>query len=584
MRAGMRQSLQQLSFAIAAFLVLPVAAGAQEACDVVVYGGTSSGVVAAVQAREMGKSVVLIEPSHRLGGLTSGGLGQTDIGNKAAIGGLARQFYQAVREHYSSPAAWKWQRREQYMDSGQTRTAVGEDAMWTFEPSVALKIFETWVKSHKVEVVYGERLERRAGVALTRSIPWRILSVRMESGRTFRGRVFIDATCEGDLMAAANVSFTVGREASSVHGETLNGVQTRHAKYHQFVPGVDPYVQKGNPASGLLPFIDAEGPGSEGAGDRRVQAYCFRMCLTDHPDNQIPFRKPAGYDPLWYELLLRNFEAGESGMPWINSSMPNRKTDTNNRTGFSTDFIGQNYEYPDATYDQRERMIARHLLYQQGLMWTLANHPRVPEHIRREVARWGMCKDEFPEGEGWQNQLYVREARRMASDCVMTQHHCEGRQKADDPVGLAAYGMDSHHVQRYVDAQGHVRNEGDVEVGGFSPYPISYRSIIPRADECANLLVPVCLSASHIAYGSIRMEPVFMVLGQSAATAAAHAIDEGVAVQRVDGVKLRQRLLADRQILEWKGQRRSGRPNPDSTGLSRTGSDPAAIYSHAVQR
>jgi hypothetical protein len=525
--------------------------------DVVVYGGTSAGVVAAVQAREMGKSVVLIEPSHRLGGLSSGGLGQTDIGNKAAIGGLARQFYQAVREHYSSPAAWKWQRREEYVDSGQTRTVADEDAMWTFEPSAAMKILETWVEDHKVEVLYGERLDRRAGVAMTRSIPWRILSVRMESGRTFCGRMFIDATYEGDLMAAANVSYAVGREASSLYGETLNGVQTRNATYHQFVPGVDPYVEKGNPASGLLPFIDPEGPGLEHAGDRRVQAYCFRMCLTDHPDNRLPFRKPAGYDPLWYEPLLRNFEAGESGMPWINSAMPNRKTDTNNRTGFSTDFIGQNYEYPEATYEERERIVARHRLYQQGLMWTLANHPRVPEHVRREVARWGMCKDEFTEGDGWQNQLYVREARRMVSDYVMTQRHCEGRQRADDPVGLAAYGMDSHHVQRHVDAKAHVRNEGDVEVGGFSPYPISYRSIIPRTNQCANLLVPVCLSASHIAYGSIRMEPVFMVLGQSAATAAAQALDEGVPVQRVNGDKLRRRLLSDRQILEWKGQRRA---------------------------
>ncbi len=536
----------------------------ETAYDVVVYGGTSAGVVAAIQAREMGKSVVLIEPSHRLGGLSSGGLGQTDIGNKAAIGGLARQFYQAVREHYSSPAAWKWQRREEYMDSGQTRTAVAEDTMWTFEPSVALKIFETWVKEHQIEVVYGERLDRRSGVALTRAIPWRILSVHMESGRAFRGSMFIDATYEGDLMAAAHASYTIGREANSLYGETLDGVQPRQAKYHQFAPGVDPYVQKGNPASGLLPFIDPNGPGLEGAGDRRVQAYCFRMCLTDHPDNRIPFRKPDGYDPLWYELLLRNFEAGESGMPWINSAMPNRKTDTNNRAGFSTDFIGQNYEYPEASYDQREQITARHLLYQQGLMWTLAHHPRVPEHIRREVARWGMCKDEFIEGAGWQTQLYVREARRMVSDYVMNQYNCQGRRRVDDPVGLAAYGMDSHHVQRYVDAQGQVRNEGDVEVGGFSPYPISYRSIVPRANECANLLVPACLSASHIAYGSIRMEPVFMVLGQSAATAAVHALDEGVPVQRVDGNKLRERLLADRQILEWKAQPRSDRPSQDS--------------------
>lgn len=555
MRTAIRRPPQPARFVMVVLLLLSVAARAQETYDIVVYGGTASGVAAAVQARDMGRSVVLIEPSRRLGGLTSGGLGQTDIGNKAAIGGLARGFYQAVRAHYSDPAAWKWQRREDYLDSGQTRTAAGEDAMWTFEPSAALKIFEAWVQEHKIEVVYGERLDRGAGAALTHAIPWRILSIRMESGRTFHGRMFIDATYEGDLLAAANVSYTIGREANSVYGETLNGVQTRQAKDHQFVPGVDPHVEKGNPASGRLPFLDPDGPGPEGAGDRRVQAYCLRMCLTDHPDNRIPFQKPAGYDPLWYELLLRNFEAGESGLPWINASMPNRKTDTNNRTGFSTDFIGQNYEYPEASYEQRERIAARHRLYQQGLMWTLAFHPRVPEHIRREVARWGVCKDEFTEGAGWPEQLYVREARRMVGDYVMTQHHCQGRQMADDPVGLAAYGMDSHNVQRYVDAQGQVRNEGDVEVGGFAPYPISYRSIVPQADECANLLVPVCLSASHIAYGSIRMEPVFMVLGQSAATAAAQALDEEVPVQGVDRAKLRARLLADRQVLEWKEPR-----------------------------
>jgi len=584
MPAKTRQISHPFRSAIVAVLMSAAVAGAADVYDIVVYGGTSSGVVAAVQAKEMGKSVVLIEPSQRLGGLTSGGLGQTDIGNKAAIGGLAREFYRAVRAHYNDPAAWKWQKRETYMDSGQTRTAAGEDAMWTFEPSVALKIFQAWVKERGIEVVYGERLDRQSGVALTRAIPWRIVSIRMESGRTFRGRMFLDATYEGDPMAAANVSHTVGREANARYGETLNGVQTRQAKYHQFVTGVDPYVEKGNPAGGLLPFIDPAGPGPEGEGDRRVQAYCFRMCLTDHPDNRIPFHKPEGYDPLWYELLLRNFEAGESGMPWINSSMPNRKTDTNNRTGFSTDFIGQNYEYPEASYEQRERIAARHRLYQQGVMWTLANHPRVPEKIRREVARWGMCKDEFVEGHGWQDQLYVREARRMVSDYVMTQHHCQGREKADDPVGLAAYTMDSHHVQRHLDAQGHVRNEGDVEVGGFSPYPISYRSIVPKADECANLLVPVCLSASHIAYGSIRMEPVFMVLGQSAATAAAYALDEDVPVQRINRARFYRRLLVDRQVLEWKGTPRAGQSGLDTTRPSRSPSDHTGRAHHVAHR
>ncbi|MCP5516489.1 MAG: FAD-dependent oxidoreductase [Verrucomicrobiales bacterium] len=544
--------MQRILLPLLAGLTLATAHAAAPVYDVVVYGGTSGGVAAAVQARRMGRTVLLIEPSRRLGGLTSGGLGQTDIGNKAAIGGLARRFYRAVREHYEDPAAWKWQTAAEYRDGGQTRTAAGEDAMWTFEPGVALKIYEDWVRTHQVEVAYEERLDRSGGVALTRSIPWRILSIRLESGRTVRGKMFIDATYEGDLMAAANVSCTVGREANARYAETLNGVQTRQARYHQFADGVDPYVVPGQPESGLLPFLDPDGPGEEGAGDHRVQAYCFRMCLTDHPDNRIPFEQPAGYDPLWYELLLRNFEAGERGMPWINSAMPNRKTDTNNRTGFSTDFIGQNDAYPEASYAERAHIVAQHRLYQQGLMWTLANHPRVPDQIRNEVARWGMCRDEFVEGQGWQDQLYVREARRLVGDYVMTQHHCQGRAVADDPVGLAAYGMDSHNVQRYVDADGYARNEGDVEVGGFSPYPVSYRSIVPKARECANLLVPVCLSASHIAFGSIRMEPVFMVLGQSAATAAVQAIEEDTPVQAINYARLRERLVADDQVLVWK--------------------------------
>jgi hypothetical protein len=523
---------------------------AEEIHDLVVYGGTSGGVAAAVQAKRMGKSVVLIEPSNRLGGLSSGGLGQTDIGNKQAIGGIAREFYERIARHYDDPSAWKWQARQEYRDGGQTRTQAGESTMWTFEPSAALKVFNDLVGEHNIPVIYTQRLDLEQGVRKEAS---RIVSIRMESGRTFRGRMFIDATYEGDLMAGAGVSYTVGREANRVYNETLNGVQTNNARFHQLLPGIDPHVVKGDPASGLLPGIDADGPGEEGTGDHRVQAYCFRMCLTDHPENRIPFHKPADYRELDYELLFGNFEAGERGMPWINSSMPNRKTDINNRTGFSTDFIGQNYAYPEGDYAAREQIVRRHREYQQGLMWTLANHPRVPENIRKEVSRWGLSRDEFIEGNGWQEQLYIREARRMIGASVMTQHHCQGREVAEDSAGLAAYTMDSHNVQRHLDASGHVRNEGDVQVGGFPPYPIAYRALTPKEAECANLLVPVCLSASHIAFGSIRMEPVFMVLGQSAATAAAHAIDEDVSVQQINYPKLRERLIADKQVLQHTG-------------------------------
>ncbi|WP_286766438.1 MULTISPECIES: FAD-dependent oxidoreductase [Rhodopirellula] len=530
---------------------VPTRAADPEPVDLVVYGGTSAGIAAAVQAHRMGKTVIVIEPSQRVGGLTTGGLGQTDIGNKAAIGGIAREFYEDVAEYYQDPAAWKFQRSDEYRGGGQSKTAAGEAAMWTFEPSAALSIYEDWIERDGIRVDYGKRLDRSA-VTMTRSLPARIIAIRMESGETYRARMFIDATYEGDLMAAAGVSYTVGREANSQYGETLNGVQTKMAIHHQLRKGIDPYVVPGDASSGLLPHIDPEGPGEEGGADHRVQAYCFRMCLTDHPQNRIPFEKPDGYQPLWYELMLRNYEAGEDAAPWINSSMPNRKTDTNNRLGFSTDFIGQNYDYPEASYEEREKIVAEHLLYQQGLMWTLANHPRVPENVRKQVSRWGMCKDEFVEGNGWQDQLYIREARRMVGEYVMTQKNCQGL-PVEDPIGLAAYTMDSHNQQRYVDENGHVRNEGDVQVGGFPPYGISYRSLVPKRREVSNLLVPVCLSATHIAFGSIRMEPVFMVLGQTTATAAAIAIDDQVAVQNVDYERLANRLLEDKQVLAYTG-------------------------------
>ena len=519
-----------------------------EVHDMVIYGGTSAGIIAGIQARSMGKSVIVIEPSGREGGLTTGGLGQTDIGNKHVVGGLSRSFYERIARYYADESAWEWQNADSYKSGGQSRALHGESTQWTFEPSAALKVYRAWMQEVGLRVVHHERLDRDHGVMKKGYV---IQSIRMESGRTFVGRMFMDATYEGDLMASAGVRYTVGREPVGQYQESLNGVQTRMAKYHQFMKGVDPYRIKGDPGSGLLPFIDSMGPGVEGAGDMRLQAYCFRMCLTDHPDNRIPFHKPAGYDPLWYELLLRNFEAGERGMPWIHSGMPNRKTDTNNRTGFSTDFIGQNAAYPEASYAEREQMVVQHRLYQQGLMWTLANHPRVPDKIRNEVARWGMCRDEFVEGNGWQDQLYVREARRMVSDFVMTQNHCQQKERVSDSIGMGAYTMDSHHVQRYVNSDGFVQNEGDVEVGGFPPYPISFRSMIPRRSEAENLLVPICLSASHMAFGSIRMEPVFMVLGQSAATAACMALDAKVPVQEVNYSELKTRLEADDQILNY---------------------------------
>ncbi len=545
--------------------------GQERQYDVVVYGGTSAGIASAIQASRMGKSVIVIEQTHRIGGLTTGGLGQTDIGNKHVIGGISREFYQNIRKHYDDPKNWKWQRRDEYLDEGQTRTAVGEMAMWTFEPSAALKVCHQMLADENVDVIYGERLNRKTGV---RKMGNRIESIEMEGGSQYAGKMFIDATYEGDLMAAAGISYRVGREANRQYGETLNGVQankigrtlswtlSRNAYNHNFIDRVDPYVVKGDPESGLLPYIAEGPPGVDGEGDNNIQAYCFRMTLTDHPDNRIPFKKPENYEELNYELLFRNYEAapgpiekmytyGDKLVPWINSPMPNRKTDTNNQKGFSTDFIGQNQDYPEASYEEREKIIQAHRDYQQGLMWTLAYHPRIPERVREAVSKWGTCKDEYEEGrDGWQQQLYIREARRMVGGYVMTQQNCERVEVVEDPVGMGAYGMDSHHIQRYVDVNGFVQNEGNVEAPVKYPYPISYRSIVPKAGECGNLLVPVCLSATHIAFGSIRMEPVFMVLGQSAATAACQAIDQGVAVQDIDYVVLKHALLSNKQVLE----------------------------------
>lgn len=495
-----------------------------ERYDVVVYGGTAGGVVAAVKAARLGHSVVLIEPGRHLGGLSAGGLGATDIGNKQAIGGMARDFYRRIGRAY------------------------GAEEGWTFEPHVAEHVFEDLVREASVPVVRGERLDLASGV---RKDGVRIVTLTMESGRTFAGRVFIDASYEGDVLAKAGVRYHVGRESNATYGETLNGVQVANATKHQFTHAVDPYVVPGDPASGLLPGIEPRPPGPDGSGDARVQAYNFRVCTTDVPENRRPWPRPADYDARQYELLLRNFEAGDERVPWHPVPMPNRKTDTNNNFAISTDYIGMNYAYPDGDYATRTRIVQAHQSYQQGLLWTLANSPRVPGAVRTQFQTWGLARDEFTDNDNWPHQLYVREARRMISDYVMTQHDCQGRRVAEDPVGLAAYTMDSHNVQRYVDASGHVRNEGDVQVGGFPPYPISYRAIVPRREECTNLLVPVCLSASHIAFGSIRMEPVFMVLGESAATAAVCAIEADVDVQAVEYGRLAERLKSDGQVLHW---------------------------------
>ncbi len=522
---------------------------AADSADLVIYGGTSGGITAAIQAAREGRTAILIEPTKFLGGLTTGGLGATDIGNKRAIGGMSREFYQGIHRHYSDAAQWRQQTREEYFARRPHGNSATEDTMWTFEPHVATLVYDRMIADAgaKVSVVFGERLDLKKGVVKEGA---RIVRIVMESGREFTGKVFIDATYEGDLMAKAGVSYHVGREANATYGETLNGVQVGHARHHQFKVEVDPYAKKGDPASGLLPGIEKEAPGPDGSGDRKVQAYNFRMCTTDAPENRRDWEKPEGYDERWYELALRNVEAGEDRISWAPTPMPNRKTDTNNNFAVSTDFIGQNWDYAEADHATREKIWKAHEVWQKGLMWTYAHHPRVPEKMRLAFQRFGLAKDEFKDNGNWPRQLYVREARRMVSDYVMTEKNCRRTEVVEDSVGMGAYNMDSHHIQRFVTKEGFVRNEGDVQVPS-KPYPVSYRSIRPRASECTNLLVPVCLSASHIAYGSIRMEPVFMVMGQSAAVAAGLAIEAGTSVQDVPYARLKERLLAVNQVLDF---------------------------------
>lgn len=540
-------------FLTGCLLLLNSASAAEPTYDVVVYGGTSGGVTAAIQAARMGKTVVLIEPSAHIGGLTSGGLGATDIGNKAAIGGLSREFYRRIGKHYRQAEAWKYGSYESYTRQGKSGN---EDELWMFEPHVAEKIFREWLAEFHVPIVQ-ERFRLKDAVKMDGR---KLLAIRMESDKWFYGRMFIDASYEGDIMAMSGCQYHVGREANSVYDETINGVQVANATKHQFIKDIDPYVTPGDPSSGLLPLVQSGPPGVDGAGDKRIQAYNFRLCTTDVPENRKPWPKPPGYDPAQFELLLRNFEAGDLRSPWNPIFMPNRKTDTNNNFAISTDFIGANYDYPDGDWPTRERIIRQHMLYQMGLMYTLANNPRVPVKIRDEFTRLGLAKDEFQDHENWPHQMYVREARRLVSEYVMSQKHCQGKVVCEDPVGMGAYNMDSHNVQRYVNSDGKVRNEGDVQIG-VAPYPISFRSIRPRKTECENLLVPVCLSASHIAYGSIRMEPVFMVLGQSSATAACLALDQKVSIQEVDFPVLKQRLLHEGQVLEWTGPKRQPTAN-----------------------
>lgn len=494
----------------------------QEA-DVCVYGGTSAGVIAAYTAKMYGKRVILIEPGKHLGGLTSGGLGYTDIGNKYAVSNISRDFYRKIGKHY------------------------GKFEQWIFEPHVAEALFQQYIQSAGVTVLYDYRLSgvKKNGSDIQEISIEQSSNPAVSSHKTIRAKVFIDCSYEGDLMAKAGVSYKVGRESNQEYKETFNGVQVRDK--HQFPDGIDPYKIPGDPSSGLLWGISPETLPPTGSGDKKVQAYNFRLCLTSDPSNSIAITKPEDYDSTRYELLIRLLQK-EPDRPFNlimkPDLMPNNKTDINNNGPFSTDMIGMNYDYPEAGYADRDRITKEHENYIKGFLYFIGHSKRVPAHLRTEMLRWGYPKDEYKDNNNWSPQMYVRESRRMIGAYVMTQANCEGKERVEDAVGMAAYTMDSHNTSRVV-INGMVKNEGDVQVGGFPPYPISYRSLIPKAAECTNLLVPVCLSATHIAYGSIRMEPVFMVLAQSSAVAAVQAIDKKISVQNVDVKAVQDVMRAD---------------------------------------
>jgi hypothetical protein len=471
-------------------------------------------------------------------------LGQTDFGNKQVIGGLSREFYKRVGKFY------------------------GQEEGWQFQPHHAEVVFEEWVKDNKITVVREQRLKsirkegKRIVAIVLEKAPTDETNAQVANasgeGLEIEAKVFIDASYEGDLMAKAGVSYAVGRESSAQYGEPLNGIRAKTPQ-HQFLTKVDPYVKPGDPGSGLIPLIQNGDGGTPGEGDKRVQTYNFRLCLTKDPKNKTAITAPPGYDEKTYEVLARHLEACAAAGKKITINnllkidmLPGGKTDINNNGAVSTDYIGMDWDYPEGGWGTRGKIWREHLKYTQGLLYFLANNSRVPEPIRKEMGSWGMTRDEFVDTGGWPHQMYIREARRMVGEYVVTQADCEHKRPAvGDSVGMGAYNMDSHNCQRIV-KNGAVENEGDVQVKPSGPYAIPYRAITPKREECENLLVPICLSATHIAYGSIRMEPVFMVLGESSALAACQAIDEQKSVQEIDAAKFKKKLLDGGQVLEFK--------------------------------
>jgi len=522
-----------------------------ETYDLVVYGGTAGGIIAAISAAREGASVAILEPSNHIGGMVTGGLGRTDIGVSSTIGGLSAEFYQRVRQHYDDPASWKFQKREEYLEDQRVRSHLSGEEWWFHEPSVATALFLEMLNEVDLKVEMGHRLKSLEKRGST------IESITFENGVSFQGRVFIDATYEGDLMAMAGVSYEVGRESSSRYGEKFAGVLPwEYATRKQWDVDISPYDEDGN----LLYGVQDVERGEVGVGDRKVQAYNYRICLTDHPANRIPIERPENYDPSRYDLLAR-YIAARSEVPLFQRSkvwgllkrgdLPNRKTDINDGGPFSTDLIGMNWDYPEGDQETRESILQEHIDFTKGLLYFIGHDSRVPEETRKEMLRWGYPKDEYNENSHWTPQLYVREARRMVGSYVMTSHDIEKRRTKDDSTGMGSYGADSHLVQR-IAWNGVVRNEGNPNdfTPGHNPYEIPYRAITPKEEECENLLVTFCVSASHLGFASIRMEPVFMILSESAGLAAVEAVRRDLSVQKVPYSSLFPKLLQRGQKLK----------------------------------
>jgi hypothetical protein len=501
----------------------------------------------------MGKSVIIVSPDKHLGGMSSSGLGFTDTGDKSVIGGLSREFYQRIYKYYENPETWIFQKKNEYGNAGQGTPAIDgkHKTMWIFEPNIAEKVFEDFIKENQIKVYRDEWLDREKGVKKENNY---IVSIKTLSGKIYKGKIFIDASYEGDLMAASGIKYFVGRESNKLYHEHHNGNQLgvfdhKHNFKHR---KISPYINPKDPNSGILPRISNKDPGKKGEADQRIQAYCFRMCLTKKEGNKVPFEKPEGYDPLQYELLARLYKHGWEETFEKFDPIPNLKTDVNNHGPFSTDNIGMNYDYPEASYERRKEIIKEHQVYQKGLFYFIATDPRIPKKVQKEMQQWGLAKDEFQDNGNWPYQLYIREARRMIGEYVMTEHEILSKKTITKPIGMGSYGMDSHNTQRYITSNKHVQNEGDVGVSVSKPYAIDLGAIVPKKEECSNLLVPVALSSSHIAYGSIRMEPVFMILGQSAGIVAVTAIEKGIDMYDINYQDIKPLLIKSGQILEYK--------------------------------